>query len=67
MFKKIIALFAVSFGVFFTAMMLWNVWSTDVQVALNGTLIGKLVLTTGMLSAAFIAFLVVLKLVEDRK
>ena len=65
--KRIIALIAVGFGAFFTAMMLWNVWSADFQATLNGALIGKLMLTTGMLSVAFIALLVVLKLMEDKK
>ncbi len=65
--KKIIALIATAFGAFFSAMMLLNVWSVNFQAALNGTLIGKLVLTTGMLSVALIALLVVLKLMEDKK
>ncbi len=66
-FKRIIALIAIAFGIFFTAMMLWNVWSANFQASLDGTLIGKLVLTAGMISVAFIALLVVFKLVEDKK
>lgn len=66
-FKRIIALIAIAFGAFFTAMMLLNVWSTSFQANLDSTLIGKLMLTSGMLSVAFIALLVALKLMEEKK
>ncbi|MDD5738698.1 MAG: hypothetical protein PHY72_02090 [Candidatus Pacebacteria bacterium] len=65
--KRIIALIAVAFGAFFTAMMLLNVWSTRFQTNLDNTIIGKLILTSGMISIAFIALLVALKLMEDKK
>ncbi len=66
-FKRIIALIAVAFGAFFTAMMLLNLWSKNIQNAFDGSLIGKTVLSAGMLSVAFIALLIVLKLVGDKK
>ena len=67
MFKKIIALFAVAFGVFFTAMMLLNVWSESIQAAFDKSVVGKMALSTGMLSVAFIALLIVIKLTENKK
>ncbi len=65
--KRIVALISVAFGAFFTVMMLLNVWSKNMQNAFDGSLIGKIALSSGMLSVAFIALLIVLKLVEDRK
>ncbi|MEK7103944.1 MAG: hypothetical protein AAB842_00905 [Patescibacteria group bacterium] len=66
-FKRIISLIAVAFGAFFTAMMLLNVWSKNMQNAFDGSLIGKIALSSGMLSVAFIALLVALKLMEEKK
>ncbi|MDD4989841.1 MAG: hypothetical protein PHW31_00850 [Candidatus Pacebacteria bacterium] len=66
-FKRIIALIAVAFGAFFTAMMLLNLWSQNIQNAFDGSPIGKTVLSAGMLSVAFIALLIVLKLAENKK
>ncbi len=65
--KRIVALITVAFGAFFTAMMLLNLWSKNIQNAFDGSLIGKTVLSAGMLSVAFIALLIVLKLVGDKK
>ncbi len=65
--KRIVALISVAFGAFFTVMMLLNVWSKNMQNAFDGSRIGKIALSSGMLSVAFIALLIVLKLVEDRK
>ncbi len=65
--KRIVALITVAFGAFFTAMMLLNVWSKNMQNAFDGSLVGKIVLSSGMLSAAFIALLIVLKLAENKK
>jgi len=67
MFKKIIALFTVAFGAFFTAMMLLNIWSKNMQNAFDGSFVGKIILSSGMLSVALIALLIVSKLMEDKK
>ena len=66
-FKRIVALFAVAFGVFFTAMMLLNVWSQTIQASFDKSILGKMTLSTGMLSVAFIALLIVLRLMEEKK
>jgi len=67
MLKKLIVLFTVALGAFFTAMMLLNLWSASFQTALDNSFAGKLTLTAGMLSAAFIALLIVMKLAENKK
>lgn len=66
-YKRIIALFAVAFGIFFTAMMLLNVWDKNFQASFDQSIIGKMTLSTGMLSVAFIALLIVIKLTENKK
>ncbi len=63
--KRIIAILCVSFGIFFTGMLILNFWG--VFTIEDASLHGKLVLTSGALSAGFLALLIVLKLVEDKK
>lgn len=63
--KRIVAILCVSFGVFFTGMLILNFWG--VSTIQENFLTGKLVLTSGALSAGFLALLVVLKLAEDKK
>lgn len=63
--KRIIAVLCVSLGVFFTGMMILNFWGIFPLEEKN--VIGKLVLTSGALSAGFLALLAVLKLIEDKK
>jgi len=63
--KRIIAVLCVAFGIFFTGMLILNFWG--VFTIQDNSMAGKLVLTSGALSAGFLALLVVLKLVEDRK
>lgn len=63
--KRIIAVLCVAFGIFFTGMLILNFWGV---FQLQGKpLIDKLVPTSGALSASFLALLVVLKLVEEKK
>ncbi|MDD5750116.1 MAG: hypothetical protein PHU56_00470 [Candidatus Pacebacteria bacterium] len=66
MFKRIIVLATVALGAFFTAMMLLNLWSEKVQFVFDKSVLGKLTLTSGMLSVAFIALLIVMKLAEKK-
>jgi len=66
-YKRIVALFAVAFGVFFTAMMLSNVWSQTIQTSFEKSILGKMTLSAGMLCVAFMALLVVTKLMENKK
>jgi len=63
--KRIIAILCVGFGVFFVGMLILNFWG--VFTIEDRSLNGKLVLTSGALSAGFLALLVVLKLIEDKK
>ncbi|MCL5010828.1 MAG: hypothetical protein M1127_01290 [Patescibacteria group bacterium] len=63
--KRLIALLCVSLGIFFTGMLILNFWG--VFTIQDNSLAGKLVFTCGALSAGFLALLVVLKLMEDKK
>jgi len=64
-FKRIIAILCVALGMFFAGMLILNFWGFfTIQ---DNSLSGKLVLTTGVLSAGFLALLAVLKLVEEKK
>ena len=63
--KRIIAILCVSLGMFFTGMLILNFWS--VFTIQDNSTAGKLVLTSGALSAGFLALLAVLRLAEDKK
>jgi uncharacterized membrane protein (Fun14 family) len=63
--KRVIAVLCVAFGIFFAGMLILNFWG--VFTIQDKSLAGKLVLTSGVLSAGFLALLVVLRLVEDKK
>ena len=63
--KRIVAVLCIAFGIFFTGMLILNFWG--VFTIQDNSLAGKLVLTSGALSVGFLALLVVLKLMEEKK
>ncbi len=63
--KKIIALIVIAFGVFFTGMVLFSIWFPSIMI--NNSPVSKLIPTTGVISAAFLALLAVLKLIEPKQ
>ena len=63
--KKIIASIIIAFGVFFTGLMLLNVWNPTSTIR-NNLLINKIMPTAEILSVAFLVLLAVLKLIETK-
>lgn len=66
--KRISALGAIVCGVLFTIVALLSIWEVSPFGDLgNNYMSGKLVLSFGLLTAAFIVLLVILKVIEEKK
>ncbi len=64
--KRIIAVIAITFGVLFTLGMLLNIWGV-IEFGPDGSMINRLVPTLGVLTAAFITLLGIIRMIEEKK
>jgi len=65
--KRVSASAAITFGVVFSITMLLNVWGVFNVEWAKRMVLEKIMATCGILSASFIALLIVMKLTENKK